>query len=57
MKRRYILAGAALALTSSLALASPESLLPPVFNQPAPRACAVTISLYNRTVGCSSRSR
>jgi hypothetical protein len=36
VKRRYWLAGAALALTSSLALASPESLLPPVFNQPAP---------------------
>ena len=36
MKRRYLLAGAALVLTSSLALASPESLLPPVFNQPAP---------------------
>ena len=36
MKRGYWLAGAALALTSSLALASPESLLPPVFDQPAP---------------------
>ncbi len=30
------LAGAALALTSTLALASPESLLPPVFENPAP---------------------
>jgi hypothetical protein len=36
VKRGYWLAGAALALTSSLALASPESLLPPVFDQPAP---------------------
>lgn len=36
MKRRYLLAGAALALTSSLAVASPESLLPPIFDQPAP---------------------
>ena len=36
MKRRYLFAGAALALTSSLALASPESLLPPIFDQPAP---------------------
>jgi hypothetical protein len=43
VKRRYLLAGAALALTSSLALASPESLLPPVFNQapaPTPRPTA-----------------
>ncbi|HSJ97794.1 MAG TPA: hypothetical protein VLC53_12010, partial [Myxococcota bacterium] len=36
MKRAYLLAGAALVLTSSLALASPESLLPPIFDQPAP---------------------
>jgi hypothetical protein len=36
VKRRHLLAGAALALTSSLALASPESLLPPIFDQPAP---------------------
>jgi hypothetical protein len=43
VKRRYLLAGAALALSSSLALASPESLLPPVFNQapaPTPRPTA-----------------
>ena len=36
MKRAHWLAGAALALSSSLALASPESLLPPIFDQPAP---------------------
>ena len=36
MKPAHLLAGAALALTSSLALASPESLLPPIFDQPAP---------------------
>src|SRR5690606_15723970 len=36
VKSQYWLAGAALALTSSLALASPESLLPPIFDQPAP---------------------
>jgi hypothetical protein len=36
VKPRYLFAGAALALTSSLALASPESLLPPIFDQPAP---------------------
>jgi hypothetical protein len=43
VKRRYLLAGAVLALSSSLALASPESLLPPVFNQapaPTPRPTA-----------------
>lgn len=36
MKRGWLLSGAVLALTSSLALAAPESLLPPSFNQPAP---------------------
>jgi hypothetical protein len=36
MKRGWCLAGAALALTSSLALAAPESLLPPSFENPAP---------------------
>ncbi|MGX7895031.1 hypothetical protein [Tsuneonella sp. HG222] len=36
MRRAHWLAGAALVLSSSLALASPESLLPPVFDEPAP---------------------
>ena len=36
MSRAGLLAGAALALTSTLALAAPESLLPPVFDEPAP---------------------
>ena len=36
MKARYLAAAGALALTSTLALASPESLLPPIFEQPAP---------------------
>lgn len=36
MKRALLLSGAMLALTSSLALAAPESLLPPSFNEPAP---------------------
>ena len=40
MKRRHLMAGAALALCSSLALASPESLLPPIFDQPAPAPTA-----------------
>ena len=40
MKRRWYLAGAALAISSSLALAAPESLLPPVFEQPAPAPSA-----------------
>ena len=36
MSRRILLAGAALALSSSLALAAPESLLPPSFDNPTP---------------------
>jgi hypothetical protein len=36
MRRRYWLAGAALALTSTFALAAPESLLPDSFDDPAP---------------------
>ncbi len=36
MKSGWYLAGAALAVSSTLALAAPESLLPPVFEQPAP---------------------
>jgi hypothetical protein len=36
MRRGTLLAGAALALSSTLALAAPESLLPPSFDQPAP---------------------
>lgn len=36
MKARLLFAGAVLALTSSLALAAPESLLPPSFREPAP---------------------
>ncbi len=36
MTARWMLAGAALAVSSTLALAAPESLLPPVFEQPAP---------------------
>jgi hypothetical protein len=36
MRRVVLLAGAALALTSTLALAAPESLLPPVFSDPSP---------------------
>ena len=36
MRRPLLLAGAALALTSTLALAAPESLLPPIFSDPAP---------------------
>src|SRR5687768_12290074 len=36
MKARLLLAGAALALTSTFAFAAPESLLPPVFDEPAP---------------------
>lgn len=36
MKRSWLLSGAALALSSSLALAAPESLLPPSFDNPAP---------------------
>jgi hypothetical protein len=36
VKRALLLSGAMLALTSSLALAAPESLLPPSFNEPAP---------------------
>ncbi len=36
MKRRLLLVGGGLALCSSLALAAPESLLPPLFDDPAP---------------------
>jgi hypothetical protein len=36
MKRRWWLAGAALAVSSTLALAAPESLLPPGFDNPTP---------------------
>jgi hypothetical protein len=36
MRAGWYLAGAALAVSSTLALAAPESLLPPVFNEPAP---------------------
>ncbi len=36
MRRSYLLAGVALVLTSGLALAQPESLLPPGFDDPAP---------------------
>jgi hypothetical protein len=36
MRRVVLLAGAALAFTSTLALAAPESLLPPVFSDPSP---------------------
>lgn len=36
VKSGWYLAGAALAVSSTLALAAPESLLPPVFEQPAP---------------------
>ncbi|HYD25987.1 MAG TPA: hypothetical protein VEB68_14460 [Croceibacterium sp.] len=36
MRRGVLLAGAALALSSTLALAAPESLLPPSFDNPAP---------------------
>lgn len=36
MRRAPLLAGAVLALTSTLALAAPESLLPPSFDNPAP---------------------
>ncbi|MBT2133999.1 hypothetical protein KK137_06600 [Croceibacterium sp. LX-88] len=36
MRRAVLLAGAALALCSTLALAAPESLLPPSFDNPAP---------------------
>lgn len=36
MRRGLWLTGAALALTSTLAMAAPESLLPPAFNEPAP---------------------
>ena len=36
MKRRWWLAGAVLAVSSTLALAAPESLLPPGFDSPAP---------------------
>ncbi len=36
MKRRWLLAGAMLAVSSTLALAAPESLLPPGFDNPAP---------------------
>lgn len=36
MKRRWWLAGAVLAVSSTLALAAPESLLPPGFDNPAP---------------------
>lgn len=36
MRRSVLLAGAALALTSTLAFAAPESLLPDVFENPAP---------------------
>ncbi len=36
MRRGLLLTGAALALSSTLALAVPESLLPPSFDQPAP---------------------
>lgn len=36
MRRGLLLAGAALALSSTLALAAPESLLPPSFDNPAP---------------------
>jgi hypothetical protein len=36
MRRGVLLAGAALALSSTLALAAPESLLPPSFDRPAP---------------------
>jgi len=36
VSRRILLAGAALALSSSLALAAPESLLPPSFDNPTP---------------------
>ncbi len=36
MRRAVLLAGAALAFTSSLAMAQPEDLLPDIFNDPAP---------------------
>src|SRR5687767_10847839 len=36
MRRGVLLAGVALALSSTLALAAPESLLPPSFRDPAP---------------------
>ena len=36
MRRQWWLAGAALAVSSTLALAAPESLLPPGFDDPAP---------------------
>ena len=36
MKRRWWLAGAALAVSSTLALAAPQSLLPPGFDNPTP---------------------
>jgi hypothetical protein len=36
MKRKWLLAGVALAVSSSLALAAPESLLPPGFDTPTP---------------------
>lgn len=36
MRRAFLLAGAALALTSSLVMAQPEDLLPDVFNDPPP---------------------
>ena len=36
MKARWYLAGVVLAVSSTLALAAPESLLPPIFEQPTP---------------------
>lgn len=36
MRGTWLLTGAALAVSSTLALAAPESLLPPVFSEPAP---------------------
>ncbi|TIX52018.1 hypothetical protein [Alteraurantiacibacter aquimixticola] len=42
MKRMLMLGGAALALSSSLAMAQPEDLLPDIFNDPPPAAPAPT---------------
>ncbi|HSG54329.1 MAG TPA: hypothetical protein VLA45_02665 [Paracoccaceae bacterium] len=40
MKRAFLIGAAALALTSSLAMAQPEDLLPDIFNDPPPEAPA-----------------
>lgn len=56
MRRSVLLAGAALALTSALALAqgAPESLLPPGFNEPAPTPAPAPASAPTANAGSSS---